>query len=152
MRCPRYVAAQRPKQEAAPLQPPHILIVEDEPEVRELLREVLVEDGYEVSAARDGAEAIALLRRQRPDAIVLDLMMSGIDGWDFLTLYRQLPGPKSPVIVVTAAARGGVERAHDRGADAVVTKPFSVDRLLNLVATQVRQREDGRTVRAERAA
>ena len=122
--------------------PPHILIVEDEPDVRNLLDEVLREDGYEVSAVRDGAEAIAVLRRRRPDAILLDLMMAGLDGWDFLALYRQLPGPHAPVIVVTAAARGGVERAHDSGADAVVTKPFSVDRLLNLVAMQVRQRED----------
>ena len=124
--------------------PPHILIVEDESDVRALLHEVLLEDGYEVSTARDGAEAIAVLRRHRPDAILLDLMMSGIDGWDFLSLYRQLPGPHAPVIVVTAAARGGVERAQDSGADAVVTKPFSIDRLLDLVAMQVRRREDRR--------
>ena len=128
-----------------PEQPPHILIVEDEPDVRALLGEVLAEDGYEVSTAGDGAEAIAMLRKRRPDAIVLDLMMAGLDGWDFLSLYRQLPGPHAPVIVVTAAARGGVERAHDSGADAVVTKPFSVDRLLNLVALQVRRRAERST-------
>ena len=135
--------------ESAPERPPHILIVEDDPDVRALLNEVLLEDGYDVSTAADGAEAIAQLRRRRPDAILLDLMMGGIDGWDFLTLYRQLPGPHPPVIVVTAAARGGIERAHDEGADAVVTKPFSVDRLLDLVAMQVRQRED-RAVERER--
>lgn len=141
----------RPHAAREPEQPPHILIVEDEPAVRALLVEVLSEDGYEVSSAGDGAEAIAMLRKRRPDAIVLDLMMTGLDGWDFLSLYRQLPGPHAPVIVVTAAARGGVERAHDHGADAVVTKPFSVDRLLDLVAYQVRRRVD-RADRSTRAA
>ena len=128
--------------EMMPEHPPHILIVEDDPDVRNLLSEVLSEDGYDVASAQDGAEAIAQLRRRRPDAILLDLMMAGLDGWDFLTLYRQLPGPHAPVIVVTAAARGGIERAHDEGADAVVTKPFSVDRLLDLVAMQVRRQEE----------
>jgi CheY-like chemotaxis protein len=137
------MAAQGRRSESEPERPPHILIVEDDPDVRALLYEVLAEDGYEVSAARDGADAIAQLRKRRPDAILLDLMMAGLDGWDFLSLYRQLPGPHAPVIVVTAAARGGIERAHDHGADAVVTKPFSVDRLLDLVAMQVRKRQNG---------
>ena len=144
------MAAKARRNESEPKRPPHILIVEDEPDVRTLLADVLVEDGYEVSAARDAADAIALLRRRRPDVIVLDLMMAGLDGWDFLALHRQLPGPHAPVIVVTAAARGGIERAHDAGADAVVTKPFSVDRLLDLVAMQVRKRQNGERQNGER--
>jgi CheY-like chemotaxis protein len=116
-------------------QPPRVLVVEDDPHVRQLMAAVLAEDGYEVLTAEDGAAGIAVMREQRPDAILLDLMMGPIDGWQFLSLYRDLPGPHPPVIVVTAASQGGQQRADSQGADAVVPKPFSVDRLLDLVAT-----------------
>ena len=128
-----------------------MLVVEDEAHVSDLLCEVLRDDGYEVTSAHDGAEAVAAIRQQRPDVILLDLMMTGIDGWDFLAMYRQLPGPHAPVIVITAAAQAGRDRAESSGADAVVSKPFSVDRLLDLVAMHVlRQREEAEPERGRR--
>lgn len=117
---------------------PVVLIVEDEPAARRLLVDVVRDEGADVVEAGDGAEAVAAIRRRRPDLILLDLMMPGIDGWRFLELYRQLPGPHAPVVVVTAApppARSTV--MHD--VEDVVPKPFSVDHLLDVVSRHLGQ-------------
>jgi CheY-like chemotaxis protein len=109
-----------------------ILVVEDDPVLRGLVADVAAESGAEIDRAGDGAEAIAAIRRRRPDLILLDLMMPGIDGWRFLEIYRQLPGPHAPVVVLSAAsapARFGV--APD--VSEVIAKPFSIDHLLEVV-------------------
>lgn len=109
-----------------------VLIIDDDEHVLALLAEVLTAEGYEVMGALDGAAAVGAIRHQRPDVILLDLMMPVIDGWSFLELYRQLPGPHAPVIVITAAARAA-RRAVEGAVETVVPKPFSVDRVLSLV-------------------
>ena len=103
---------------------------------------------YERTGARvvrgcfhDGASAIARIRAARPDAIVLDLMMPGMSGQEFLRLYRQLPGPHAPVIVISAAGYGARQHAAVSGAEAVLAKPFGTDRLLDLVAHCLARRE-----------
>ncbi len=111
---------------------PHILVVDDDPDVRSLLHSLATSEGYEVTTAADGADAIAAIRQRRPDVILLDLMMPVIDGWSFLDLYRQLPGPHAPVIVITAAAREA-RNAVSHSVGEVVPKPFSVDKVLALV-------------------
>jgi two-component system response regulator MprA len=120
---------------ARPVDPPppaRILVVDDEPHIRAVLYEALRDEGYAVSVAGDGFDAIRELREHPVDLILLDLMMPAMDGRRFLDIYRQSPGPKVPVVIVTAARAGGVEIEHELGA-AVVHKPFSIDRLLALV-------------------
>ncbi|MFN3594874.1 MAG: response regulator, partial [Thiobacillaceae bacterium] len=80
--------------------PPHILVVDDDAGIRDLLREYLSQQGYRVSTARDGAEMDAEIGRERPDLVVMDLMLPGEDG---LTLTRRVKaGAGCPVIMLSA--------------------------------------------------
>jgi signal transduction histidine kinase/DNA-binding response OmpR family regulator/HAMP domain-containing protein len=80
-----------------------IMVVEDEPGTREILRRTLEPIGWSIAEAEDGAQAIELLETQQPDAIVLDLMMPGMDGFELLTVLKARPGWASiPVVVVTS--------------------------------------------------
>ncbi|HEY3173034.1 MAG TPA: response regulator [Thermoanaerobaculia bacterium] len=109
-----------------------ILLVEDDDLLREGLRQVLEEDGYRVTTASDGAEALEILRTGdlSPCLILLDLMMPGMNGWDFLQLHGQHPAiSKIPVAVASAYpfAEKGVRPAI------VIPKPFSPARLKELI-------------------
>jgi DNA-binding response OmpR family regulator len=111
-----------------------ILIVDDEPMVRETISRVLVEEGYTVDCAADGEMAIARCRSHPPDVILLDLMMPGMNGRQFLsTLRGELGRTEVPVVVMTAV-HGLGQRALSLGADDMVEKPFDVDELLNKIA------------------
>lgn len=101
-----------------------ILVVDDEPNIVELLRLYLEKEGFSVIAARDGDEALALHARHDPDLVVLDLMLPGIDGFEVCREIRRR-GP-TPVLMLTARtddidAIVGLEL----GADDYVTKPFN---------------------------
>ena len=110
-----------------------ILLVEDHADTRAATALLLEDRGYVVTTAENGREALRRLRGgDRPDLILLDLMMPVLDGWSFLDLYRQLPGPHAPVIVITAAAREA-RSAVAHAVEEVVPKPFSVDKVLALV-------------------
>ena len=109
-----------------------VLVIDDDEHILAMLGEALGTEGYEVQGAMDGAAAIGAIRRSRPDVILLDLMMPVLDGFSFLDLYRQLPGPHVPVIVITAAAREAREEVAGK-ADEVIPKPFSVDHVLQIV-------------------
>lgn len=114
---------------------PAILIVDDEPEVRTVVRSVLEADGYEVAEAADGHAALALMRAiggpRGPHLVVLDVMMPGIDG---VEVCRQLPHDRTKVLMLTAKddpeTRAAAEAA---GADRYMTKPFSAVELLDTV-------------------
>jgi CheY-like chemotaxis protein len=116
---------------------PHILVVEDEPDIVDSLRDALEDDGYEVRAAVDVPQAFASLRRSTPHLILLDLMLPGMSGEEFLNIYRELPGPHVPVIVLTAAGHGAQQRAETLGADVVLAKPYGVQALLDVIAQHV---------------
>lgn len=106
----------------------NILIVEDDPASRELLAEVLREAGYSVVEAGDGAEAIALLDRQRPDLVILDIQMPKVDGFQVLQhLRKNLSLPLPRVVAMTAHALvGNREYALELGFDEYLTKPIEV--------------------------
>jgi two-component system cell cycle response regulator DivK len=109
-----------------------ILVVEDSPDNRDLLLFICQRAGYETLSSADGAEGVALAQRQLPDAIVMDLMMPKLDGWEAV---RQLKADartaRIPVLVVTAnAMREAEERARAVGCDAFILKPFRVAALL----------------------
>ena len=109
-----------------------VLVIDDDEHILALLGEALGTEGYEVQGAMDGADAIGAIRRSRPDVILLDLMMPVLDGYSFLELYKQLPGPHAPVIVITAAARAARGEVAGK-AEEVIPKPFSVDHVLQIV-------------------
>ena len=106
-----------------------ILIVEDEPPIRRLLRTTLAAQDYRVLEAATGAEALAALRHHRPDLVLLDLGLPDIDG---LALIGQIRA-KGPVPIVVLSSRGeeaAKVAALDAGADDYVTKPFGADELM----------------------
>jgi two-component system, OmpR family, KDP operon response regulator KdpE len=111
---------------AAPLK---VLIIDDEPPIRKLLRMGLTTQGYDILDAPNGKTALALIK-DKPDLVILDLGLPDIDGLDLLTQLRARI-EAIPIIVLSSRGdeRGKVE-ALDRGADDYVTKPFGMDELL----------------------
>ena len=112
-----------------------VLVVEDDPAIRDFVGEALRDDGYEVVEAADGAAAIKALRAHRPppDAlclVILDMMLPVADGVQVLRALADLGG-YVPVLAVSAD-RGQLRRAAEAGADVTLQKPFDVDRLLSV--------------------
>ncbi len=110
-----------------------VLVVDDEPTIRELIAEVLAEWGYRVETAANGAEALQRMSRHLPHAIVLDLMMPQLDATGFVQLKRLNPRFDSIPILLVTAAFGAVEAAQQLGAQACLTKPFELDDLMAVV-------------------
>ncbi len=109
---------------------PYILVVDDEPDIRQLLQEILEDEGYRVAVAKDGETARDKIREQTPDLLLLDIWMPGIDG---ITFYKQMlsEGYQAPVIVMSG--HGTVETAVEAtrlGAKTFLEKPLSIGRLL----------------------
>ncbi|MFC1584750.1 response regulator [Fibrobacterota bacterium] len=118
-----------------------ILIVEDEEDIQELIRYNLDREGYAVSTAQSGEEAMELIKEQKPDLILLDLMLPGIDG---LELCRRLKEDQSfktiPIIMVTAKGEeSDIIRGLELGADDYIAKPFSTRILSARVKTVLRR-------------
>jgi two-component system, OmpR family, response regulator MprA len=110
--------------------PMKILVVDDERAVRESLRRALELEGYRVQMAGDGAEAIAQLATDQPDAVVLDVLMPGVDGLEVCRHVRR-SGSTLPVLMLTARDGVGDRVAGlDAGADDYVVKPFALVELL----------------------
>jgi two-component system, OmpR family, response regulator MprA len=112
-----------------------VLVVDDEPQVVWLIQFSLECEGYEIYTACDGVEAMHQVAAHRPDLVVLDVMMPRMDGWSVLTELGKLPEDERPrVVMVTALASAGDRaRAAELGAAAYVTKPFSVEELLDVI-------------------
>ena len=108
----------------------HVLVVEDNNDLREMVAEALEMDGYRVSTAPNGRIALEQVHVSRPHLIVLDLMMPVMTGWQLLEALREVPELASvPVVIVSA-----LEDALPEGAVAFVRKPFRVETLLTTVA------------------
>ncbi|MCC6704188.1 MAG: response regulator transcription factor [Thermomicrobiales bacterium] len=115
-----------------------ILVVDDEAAIVRLVRATLQADGHAVITASRGEEALALMDEQRPDLIVLDLMMPGIDGFE--TLRRIRSQSQAPVIMLTArAADADKLKGLSSGADDYITKPFNPDELAARVTAVLRR-------------
>lgn len=106
-----------------------ILVVDDDPDIRSLLRELLERAGHEVFTAEDGRDALRSLYEKRPDLVVLDVAMPELDGWGTLERVRDLSDV--PVLMLTART-GELEKVRGlrAGADDYVTKPFGRQELL----------------------
>lgn len=107
--------------------PANILIVEDDPDILSSLAEVLREEQFDVETAANGYQALARLEAQKPDLILLDLMMPMMDGWKFLEVARQrFPRMRTPVVLLSAVHDLPAE-ARRLGVDAYLAKPFDLD-------------------------
>jgi two-component system, OmpR family, response regulator len=116
---------------------PRVLIVEDDPDLLVVLRVNLTAMGVEPILAGDGRTAISRIQAERPDAVVLDVMLPGIDGWSVL---EDLHALGDPVPIVVCSAKKDAEdmaRARQLGAAGYVVKPFDIDRLVDAVMDAV---------------
>lgn len=110
-----------------------ILVVDDDPAIRQLLTDVLEMDGHEVRVAVDGLAAVRELAASRPDFVVLDVMMPGLDGYGVLHSIRTGDDPP-PVLMLTAAADpDSAARAWADGVDYYLAKPFTADEVMYLI-------------------
>jgi two-component system, cell cycle response regulator DivK len=128
-----------PRQAAKPPRPAsgyRILLVEDTPDTRELLRLLFVAEGYEVLTAGDGLSAVEMALRELPDAIVMDMSLPGLDGYNAARLIRREPALRGvPLIACTAFNRWEWRgKAIAAGFDAFMTKPIDANRLAATVA------------------
>jgi len=118
-----------------------VLVVDEDPSLRELLRAVLEDAGYSVRVAADGAQALDVVKTERPDAMLLDIGMPVTNGIEFVRAYRRtLEPPHAPIVI--SSARGDAEQvARDLDADGYVNKPFAIDDALAVLERVVKQRD-----------
>jgi len=122
-----------------------ILCIEDEPEMIDLIRLILSRKGFDVSGASGGQEGIYKIRNEKPDLILLDLMMPFMDGWE---VYQQMKADEAtkniPVIVVTAKAQSidKVLGLHIAKVDDYIAKPFSPKELIDSVERVLAKKQE----------
>lgn len=122
----------------------HVLVTDDERSVRSAVRRALTLEGYRVTEAEDGAQALQAIARDHPDAIVLDVMMPELDGYEVCRALRDR-GDSTPILMLTA--RDEVDqrvKGLDSGADDYLVKPFSPRELAARVAAVLRRASLGR--------
>ena len=109
-----------------------ILLIEDQEDSRKIVRDLVTASGYELIEATTGEEGLALAERERPDLILMDVQLPGIDGYEVTRRIKADPKLRHiPIIVVTSYALSGDDKkAFAAGGDGYVTKPFSTRLLL----------------------
>lgn len=122
---------------------PKILIVEDEPNIRELVTYNLEQNGYKTLSAEEGEEGLSLARSEHPDLILLDIMLPGKDGYDICRELRSA-GDQTPIIMLTAKSEE-IDKVLglEFGADDYVSKPFSVRELMSRIKAVLRRSPTG---------
>ncbi len=121
-----------------------VVCIEDEPEMITLIKAILGRKGFEVTGAENGREGLEVIGRVRPDLILLDLMMPGMDGWE---VYQKLKANEAtqniPVIVVTAKAQS-IDKMlglHIAKVDDYIAKPFSPQELVESIERVIAKRQ-----------
>lgn len=109
----------------------HILVVDDDPGIREIIRAVLEDEGLTVETASNGREALDEIARQRPRLVLLDLQMPLMTGWEVLSQLREA-NVDVPIVFMTAGYRAQAEAARC-GADGYLAKPFDINQIIDVV-------------------
>ncbi|MGH2517872.1 MAG: response regulator, partial [Ktedonobacterales bacterium] len=145
-----FVVAQRPGTGTLPThtivpaagQNTYVLVVDDSPSVRRVVSNMLKANGWDVQTARDGVEALEVIARKMPAAVLLDIEMPRMDGYELMATVRSQDQYRFlPLIVLTSrAATKHQQRALQLGADAYVVKPYQDEELLSTLATLVQAR------------
>ena len=111
-----------------------VLIVEDTSDTRELLRHWLDQAGYRVSVAQDGVTGFGFLTLQRPDVILIDIMMPDVTGLELIRWIRNSPAfDGTPIIAMSAYGEAYLQQAMEAGATAVIHKPEGLDQLVKTI-------------------
>ena len=121
--------------------PKHVLVVEDEPDTAELIELHLKNDGYRVTVAGDGDQALKKVHKHMPDLVILDLMIPEITGVEVCKFIRKDPATQSTPIIMCTAKTGEIDKilGLELGADDYVTKPFSPRELLLRVKNLIKR-------------
>jgi two-component system, sensor histidine kinase and response regulator len=123
--------------------PQCILIVDDEPDLRQALASLLTDEGYEIRTACNGARALAIIAEAPPDLILLDLQMPVMDGQAFASIYHALPGPHAPIVVCSTHPREIL--TNGLRDSPFLRKPFDLDRLLAVIGSALATKRPVRT-------
>jgi DNA-binding response OmpR family regulator len=118
-----------------------VLVVDDEPGIRAVLAELLIDEGYRVVVAQDGVEALRQIGDVSPDLVLLDLNMPKLTGWEVVERLRAL-AITLPIVIMTAGQSATIEAAR-LGAAAALPKPFAIDDVLTTIERLVPPADDG---------
>jgi len=116
-----------------------ILVVEDDPIIRRTVDYALRRAGFTTRVSGDGVEALAMAQNEAPDLILLDLMLPGIDGFEFAQRIRRTDHEVAIIMVTALSQESDTVRGLDAGADDYITKPFSTEELLARVRANIRR-------------
>ena len=122
--------------------PRDVLVVEDDADLSTLIAMILMDAGYAVRSAGDGARALERVGERMPDVILLDMRMPVMNGWEFPREFRARHGRAAPIVVVTAAENARL-RAAEIEADGWLEKPFELEDVIAVVARFASARESG---------
>ncbi len=109
-----------------------VLVIDDDRDIREFVKAILLDEGYEVVTAENGSNALNILNQYKPDLILLDMRMPIMDGWAFSKAYRQMYPNQAPIVVLTAAT-DAAQFANQINADSYLSKPFDLVELIDVV-------------------
>ena len=113
-----------------------ILVVDDDDQIADVVRQVLRDAGYSVATVRHGAAALELLTHVAPDLILLDLTMPIMDGWSFVSQYRRVAPAGARILLFTGNPHAS-QIADSLRADGYIQKPFDIDRLVDIVGREL---------------
>ena len=119
-----------------------VLVVDDEPAIRALVKKIVERSGLEVDTAGDGSEAISMMETNHYAVIVVDLMMPVVDGFGVVEYVRNMKGPRPAVIVASATDTGVLRQLDGTVVHSIIRKPFEIDVLGDLVVAAARNRRD----------
>lgn len=119
-----------------PQKPNSILLIDDEPDILGFMQMALTDEGYEVSTATNGLEALDVFAHRQPGLILLDAKMPVMDGWQFLASLREGERTHAHVVLMTAG-RISRSEAAELGVDGYLAKPFDLEELLDCVASHL---------------